>query len=544
MKHYTMTANPICIKKPQGVPESNMMIRETIYVRDCYLEYYDKIQRLLATTGENRVVQISVTGTPGIGKSAFYLYFLTRYAEEHPDSPIVTAAFSRERKLILSRLWRAGGSVFEDRALASEQRGAVHTTNCLHLYDGPPASVPMLPTKVVCFTYPNDSWFTEALKWEGHAKLFMPNWDFDELCMANDALSLNLSRTDLSKRIMLFGGAARYVLTQNARTLEAGMEAFEDAFDKVETIGDVRNCFAKKPVNPEQVVHRLMHYRITTDDCSVAVLVPGSVYIAERLMSSIEKSLDNKREQIMQLLDGVGKASPFWGWLYENHAHDALLRGGTFLLRSLDDNSVSDFMMPPTVGTYKRFKLTTDVADIFKNAYRIMDASSLAAIDSYALIGDILYLFQITKNMDHSLSTEGIIGLLEYLDRLDSTRKDLSTVRIVFVVPDEMKENFPKQRFECAELYDGMDHTAILSSKCDKIPGIKVEKRKVLEGRKIRTVEQLLDARKNKDGAVSFVHSVTSKFMENMKRLADYQSFKQIPQFVVGVKYVKDDRIV
>jgi hypothetical protein len=39
---------------------------------------------------------ISVTGTPGIGKFLFYLYFFIRYRAEDPNEKIITAAFSKQ----------------------------------------------------------------------------------------------------------------------------------------------------------------------------------------------------------------------------------------------------------------------------------------------------------------------------------------------------------------------------------------------------------------------------------------------------------------
>ena len=71
------------------------------YVRDCYKTYYDYISEILLTKEEcsnikgiflaydggtpkgfMKVQYISVTGTPGIGKSIFYIYFFERFRKD------------------------------------------------------------------------------------------------------------------------------------------------------------------------------------------------------------------------------------------------------------------------------------------------------------------------------------------------------------------------------------------------------------------------------------------------------------------------------
>lgn len=53
---------------------------ENIYVRKCYPEYY---LLLLEKLGKKHIKMLSITGTPGIGKSTFYLYFQMRYHHDY-----------------------------------------------------------------------------------------------------------------------------------------------------------------------------------------------------------------------------------------------------------------------------------------------------------------------------------------------------------------------------------------------------------------------------------------------------------------------------
>jgi hypothetical protein len=61
--------------------------------------------------GKLDYLYISVTGTPGIGKSIFYLYFLNRYRFENPGKSVITASLDKDRKLQDCKLFRPNGIV-------------------------------------------------------------------------------------------------------------------------------------------------------------------------------------------------------------------------------------------------------------------------------------------------------------------------------------------------------------------------------------------------------------------------------------------------
>ena len=62
------------------LPMSYKYTNNQFYVRRCYPVYYDMIINLLDWKGLTEPSDyITVTGTPGIGKSVFYLYFFQRW---------------------------------------------------------------------------------------------------------------------------------------------------------------------------------------------------------------------------------------------------------------------------------------------------------------------------------------------------------------------------------------------------------------------------------------------------------------------------------
>ncbi|KAL3669156.1 hypothetical protein V7S43_005540 [Phytophthora oleae] len=67
------------------------------YVRKCYSEYYNLILEMLETYDI-----VTVTGTPGIGKSIFYAYFYQHY-KSRPETTIIAAAlkFSKLGQVVI-----------------------------------------------------------------------------------------------------------------------------------------------------------------------------------------------------------------------------------------------------------------------------------------------------------------------------------------------------------------------------------------------------------------------------------------------------------
>ena len=115
------------------LPLSYSYKKGEFFVRDCYPIYYEMITSRLKGTGLREPDDyITVTGTPGIGKSVFYIYFFQRWRKEHPDSSIVTASFNRERNLKRCLLFD------KEHPSGLKCKKIPDIYKALHLYDGPP----------------------------------------------------------------------------------------------------------------------------------------------------------------------------------------------------------------------------------------------------------------------------------------------------------------------------------------------------------------------------------------------------------------------
>eukprot|EP00978_Attheya_sp_CCMP212_P033104 scaffold132130_cov60-Attheya_sp.AAC.2 len=242
---------------PPGLPQANRYIRDQLYVRDCYPEYYEMVQREL-----EKYLWITVTGTPGIQKSLFYIYYFKRYRKEHPNEKMLTASFTTERNLKRCILWEAESAVEKkpDLPKYSILTTSIPDEACnLYLYDGPPDMEPSGETKMVAFASPDAVWLDMTVNYEGHLTVYMPNWEPLELKTANDVLDLKLKEKTLDERIALLGGTTHYMLTNNEQFLQGGKKDLNTALSKITTRLNVRQCF-EGTADLDLVVHELMHY--------------------------------------------------------------------------------------------------------------------------------------------------------------------------------------------------------------------------------------------------------------------------------------------
>jgi hypothetical protein len=68
--------------------------------------------------------------------------------------------------------------------------------------------------------------------------------------------------------------------------------------------------------------------------------------------------------------------------------------------------------------------LNLNLEEVFKSVYRIPESSSQPSIDSYIRTSGKLVLFQITRNLNHSIISAGLIDLFKSLDILTGAKEN------------------------------------------------------------------------------------------------------------------------
>ena len=267
------------------LPMSYEFLESKFYVRNCYEEYYNHIMNLLMNP---RMKYISLTGTPGIGKSIFYLYFFQRFRNENNVS-IVTASFGKDRKLLKCLVFEPGKVEGVEYEKIPKIKGSIH------LYDGPPEIQPP-DNKMVCFTSPNYSWLDGMEKAANHIPLYLPVWTLQELWEANELLELELDVLTIEERFLLFGGSARYCLTLNTKFYNRGVKKLESKAKSIETFDTIKACLDEK-AEKSDISHRIFHFVPSFDEdvpCSFEQVF-CSVSIARIVDKSIRDKSESKR---------------------------------------------------------------------------------------------------------------------------------------------------------------------------------------------------------------------------------------------------------
>lgn len=232
----------------KDLPMSFPYRRDSYYVRECYPEYYEMIRKTFAESG---IDIISLTGTPGIGKSIFYIYFLQRYRIENPKATIVTASFTIDRRLKSCRVFTADDYVGRKVSRIPDEKADIH------LYDGPPDMEPY-NQKMVTFTSPNYKWFKIIGKAENHSRMYMPIWTFEELKNANHYLNLEIIDNVLFDLFEVFGGVTRMCLALNVEYISQAKKELENNIRGLSSADDVINLLSEKN-HDKELAQRLFH---------------------------------------------------------------------------------------------------------------------------------------------------------------------------------------------------------------------------------------------------------------------------------------------
>ena len=203
------------------LPMSEPYYEPKMYVRECFPEYYQYVKDILASKAG--INYISITGTPGNGKSMFYNWFFEKYRAENPNKVIVCASFHWLHKF-------ESCYVFEPNKAPVEYDEIPEIKNAMYFYDNSPLKLPKYG-QMVAFACPNDDWFRSIRSRKNHMKLYMPVWEFDELLDAIECLGIRIGPKELTSRFNSFGGVPRYCLCdghyyhQSKRRLFIGLNA-------------------------------------------------------------------------------------------------------------------------------------------------------------------------------------------------------------------------------------------------------------------------------------------------------------------------------
>ena len=410
----------LLVKRDPELPMTLPVPRENFFIRACYPVYYNLLMQCL-THGKYDFV--SVTGTPGIGKSVFYVYVFDRYRRENPKDTIITASFDKDNMLIECVVYGPDGEEPNHcDALPILQEGG------LYLFDGPPCRNP-LGKKMVCFTSPNLRWFRKNNLNRRHTSLYMPVWTLDELIDADSACGFGIGSDSISERYNFFGGCPRYCLTDytieviHAEKTLAGKLSSIDSYEKL-------GLWLRDSTPDDQITHQVFHSQPVISKTFPFVHFRSrqvcSWKARELIYHAIKDKSDHARAELIRSIRLVPELASLRGVMFEDFCGLQFPKGGSFILHSLDAAAVSrNLTIPP-------------------HAYRAMKAGC-ESIDGSAFIDDTVYLFQITVGKNHPVNANGILERLKSLELFEKFCNDSIKVELVFVLPRH-NQSFGRQK--------------------------------------------------------------------------------------------------
>jgi hypothetical protein len=504
------------------------------YVRECYDAYYQLVLCLmqgedvkvtldgpnnnvmklekLNTISEYKFDCITVTGTPGIGKSMFYQYFFQRFRQEHPGQTIVTAAFSRGRILKQCREFRGNSMQWIEHSTIPKSPGA------LYLYDGPPEIAPARQ-KMVCFTSPDFDWLNSMRTDAAHESIRMPVWTLEELELARDTLKLDyLSSEMLEDRYEFFGGSARYCLEEHFHIVSLEKSQLLDGTKEIDSFDQMVSLLTLDTPKPT-LAHAIFHFKpevLTESHRPVFYLMFFcSKQIAEKVFTNIKDHSEQKRGGFLDWLSHRWDIDTFRGWLFEYLAHEDLKIEKDFDLKAMN-------------STY------TDLVLRIPNGHYVMPKyRNIAAVDAHYLDNahSRLFLFQMSLNENHPVTA---YGLANYIKReVGFTLEQASHLEIclVFVIPTEILDVFSEQKIESETCPADTDSV-------QRLRGLDARSVKMLELQNIRTVQDFVLGFETGVLKCSVAYRRPYENLCEMKTHApEYERLEHLSQFKLGVPF-------
>ncbi|KAF8427450.1 hypothetical protein EV426DRAFT_685185 [Tirmania nivea] len=188
------------------------------------------------------MVKIAITGTPGIGKSCFLLYFILRLLYESTDDEPNIVKFHPEPNVCYCYY----GTELAHTGSYNDFTNFLDIPNVWYLSDnedGPPERV--LAKTIVALSprkginaCPRFHKFFKDVNRSG--KLCMPLWSFEEISDCREGIFSDLSEDVVSELFDKAGGVPRSILLKPSRekepktAVEAGLEDIEDGLEDIE----------------------------------------------------------------------------------------------------------------------------------------------------------------------------------------------------------------------------------------------------------------------------------------------------------------------
>ena len=384
---------------------NNLKVSNRLYIRRCYSEIRDDILKYIQKRQVQRVnvpglsCDIFLTGTPGIGKTAFLLFLIHHLRGKYP---VMFGSKLRPKEF---HYWDKDGT----HSVIEEVGAYLNDGQIIFIMDS--CNIASTAGPCLICSSPRDSIDGQFRKTA--ARFFMPVWSWDEIFNCHATIYSPLVTEKLLKaRFFVLGGVPRY-LFDDLNTL--AVKLIETAFSN--TTWEVLNKVAGSNGSSDnhEISHRLGHrINISGLNGEYSDYEPrfASNFVAVMAVQNYSRA---RRESIIQVLDetsNLGYTGALRGNVFEPVAHQCIILGGNIIGKELLANGTSKpfelKLCKRTVqtvsGNYSDIPnhalYTTDETKYFKPLSRIFEC-----LDSWIVINGETWGLQFTVGKSHRISS-------------------------------------------------------------------------------------------------------------------------------------------
>jgi hypothetical protein len=395
---------------------------QRLYVRKCYQDIFD----LLLERISSGMKSFAISGTPGIGKSLFFVYILFRLVKDHH-----LKSLSLGPKRVVYQMG-SGYKCFDLQQLTVTELSkleaalAVREQCSFYIIDGR-TSEPLSSSCVTLFiSSPRSELYKDFVKQKKAKPWYFPVWTLDELRICQRGCYPNLPIETLKERHCVYGGVARQIFDIDYSVIIPRL--MEEALSDVDAVKGVRNIGI--PTSIFATSHTLLHIVVSDDSQYQFRHVDiASKYVGEQLwIRQSAQMITNLQEMF------GGSPSEISRHLFEIYGHLFFSHGGSTLnCRNLDSGESFQFTLESHNGERHSFGKKSIPKMPLSGYYEPSGEDNFPAIDSLSCQG----MFQFTVAAEHPIRGVQILGKLCKL---------FDDPKIFFVVPPARFKGFKKQK--------------------------------------------------------------------------------------------------
>lgn len=450
-------------------------LEKSIYVREEYIRLFDKIWNDI----DNKVWRyFVVTGAPGIGKSMFAYYFIWRYLH---DAKYRRAADGGERSIyfqINSRSvlhFEGNRTVSLNLAQAEDELTSIKGDRAIVLTDVNEHMEPLGCGWVnIVLVSPNPTRYKEFLKLDFTTMYFMNPWSLDELKTVRQKLySEKLTLAAVEKAHHLCGGVARFVFKKNSEAevyIKLALDKFIGSKNRLAEIVYVSGA------HDDQISYALFHHTSPDNTLAAVEMRFASEYVIDRIFDGIKKETFNDAFDFISK-SSVGYMQSVVGVVFERRVHYLICGEGLPELRRLQPTAsrTSNAKKDRNKSTLKSEKLNelnietldpiafnnkeapemyaniSTLSRVDKGVYFRPYSLTEASLDSFAIIGNRVFAFQVTVGQNHAVKAKGLVALQKCVET--NWPEERFEYHLVFICPKGKisTEQFTAQTITCTD---------------------------------------------------------------------------------------------